>query len=362
MPGDGYWVWILGIVTVGTLLVAGINLILNWRRDRRESELHCLARVSQIAEAGRGAVHSQEDPVTQLDLLTTGMRLYSRQERSLCKRLYEIGKRQFDHRVNNRNYILQDARQKMAEIRRSENMEDIREAELLGIQLARMDDENSDEIGRRLEMLPASTRMYAMYKKIEEETALSIARDLEKGIPVTDYTEVKERMAAGASLPKVFEDLPIPWQKIREIPWPERHRKTKPQSPIYIPTTIHHADLGLLHDKKAELDGEWLISHKYDIVYPYLGPTSVYKFIGDPPHLAKVGEKYVIASDYPPEWETKLWRRGGYLDEVFERATRGEDPFSLRRRRLRRQRTLAIWGFEIALFCGLLFVVTHTYL
>lgn len=361
MPTDSYWFLTSVVVAVVTLVAQIISLLLNWRRDRRETELHQLAKVFQNTAAAREMEHNPENIVTQLDFLTCGMHFTSRRERGLCKGLYEIGKKQFDHRVNNRDGILQDARHRMAEIRSSENIEDIREAEFLGTQLAKTDDGNSDEIRHRLEMLPPSARMYAMHKKIEEETTLSIAGDLEKGIPITDYTQVKDRMAAGASLSEVIEDLPAPWQKIREIPWPEPRRTTKPRNPIYMPTTILHAELGLLYDKNAELDGEWLISHKHDIVYPYLGPTAIYECRGDPPHLVKVGEEYVIASDYPPEWETKLWRRGGYLDEVFERATRGDDPFSSQRRRLRRQRTMTVWGINIVLFCGLLFLVAQTY-
>ena len=363
MLGNFNWDWITDALGAGTFLTGVGNLIFAWRRDRGERNLEELRRIANNATVETHGAFQADTAVTQLDFLISGMWFRSKREARLCKSLYDIGKKQFDHSVNNRSGAIRGARQSMADLRKIMAADDIRGAETLGIELARADSSKLAEVERRLEETPANTRLYAMHKKTEEETTLSIARDLEKGIPVTDYTEVKDLMAAGASsLSEVFGELPIPWQKIREIPWPGSESIATARKPIYIPTSIHHAKLGLLYDKKAEPDGDWIVSHKYGVVYPYLGPTSVYEFRGEPPHFVKVREEYVITSDdYPPEWDTKLWGKGGYLDEALERAARGEDPPTLRHRRLRRRIRLAFGSLYRALCFGLATVVVQMY-
>ena len=43
---------------------------------------------------------------------------------------------------------------------------------------------------------------------------LEIARDRESGRAIRDYTDVKSRLAAGASVEDVIDDLPVQWRKV----------------------------------------------------------------------------------------------------------------------------------------------------
>lgn len=297
-----------------------------------------------------------------LEFLAKDIPLPKDWHKQLCYALYELGRAQFDAEPNNRNGIIEKAQREMAELGSSLSDEELAAATGLGIAKARSSEEEIVKVTWDLGNLSAKAQLYAEHKAIEEKTLLSLARDMGKGIPITDYTEVKKRIADGASLAQVIDDLPIPWQKIREIPWPMPESHAKPTKPDYIPVTLV-TEYGVSEDDKAERDGEWVVSDKLGIVYPLLDMVSHYKFINPtgPPVLA--GKRLVITRESPPEWNTKFWGKGGYLDQVFLRASKGEDPKTLRRKQLRSRinRTVLVMGlaflvlslaYQIAQRCG----------
>ena len=204
----------------------------------------------------------------------------------------------------------------MAELGSSLSDEELAAAKRLGIAKARLPGEEIVKITEVLGDLSAEAQLYTEHKALEEKTLLSLKRDMGKGIPITDYTAVKKRIAEGASLAQVIDDLPIPWQKIREIPWPMPDYHAKPTKPVYIPVTLITED-GFFKDDKAERDGEWVVSDKLGIVHPLLDVVSHYKFISPTGPPVLVGRRLVITRDAPPEWNTKFWGKGGYLDQVF---------------------------------------------
>lgn len=268
-----------------------------------------------------------------LEFLAKDIPLPEKRHKQLCYALYDSGRAQFEVAINNRNGIIEKAQREMAELGSSLSDEELAAAKKLGIAKARSPEAEIVKVAWDLGNLLAKAQLYAEHKTIKEKTLLSLARDMGKGIPITDYTEVKKRLAEGASLAQVIDDLPIPWQKIREIPWPMPYSHAKPTKPDYI-SVIKITEEGVSEDNKAERDGEWVVSDKLDIVYPLLDMVPHYKFINPtgPPVLA--GKSLVITRDAPPEWETKLWGKGGYLDQVFLRAAKGEDPKTLRRKQL----------------------------
>ena len=83
---------------------------------------------------------------------------------------------------------------------------------------------------------------------------------------------------------------------------------------------------GLLEDKRAERDGDWIISDKYDMIVPYQDPISRYELVeeGKPP--VQRGKVIVITQNASSEWDTKFWGRGGHLDQVYMRAKAGQAP------------------------------------
>ena len=93
-------------------------------------------------------------------------------------------------------------------------------------------------------------------------------------------------------------------------------------------------DRGLLEDKHAERDGNWIISRKHNLTVPYQA-TLVSKYIGrsaegKPPVWN--GQAVIINQDPSSEWVTEFWGNGGDLDQVYLRARNGMAPDQLRSR------------------------------
>ena len=88
-----------------------------------------------------------------------------------------------------------------------------------------IDQSRADEIDRQAladARLPGAecpdmeVREEAYYKLRREayRLKLEIARDRESGLAIRDYTLVKARIAAGAALSEVIDDLPVYWKKV----------------------------------------------------------------------------------------------------------------------------------------------------
>ena len=195
----------------------------------------------------------QGNSTTLLDYITEGMTLKSRSEKELCRVLYKYGMAQFDAESNNRYGAIEKAQEEMDNLRGGMSAEELDDAERLGIEKARFDiekniyppDAKSSELSSalaKIHALSSTAQMYAAHKAAEESARLSIVRDMEKGIPITDYTHAKKLIAQQAPLRDVIEELPTLWQEIHHIPWPRAKTEAKPSKPKLCPG--HHSHTG----------------------------------------------------------------------------------------------------------------------
>lgn len=331
---------------------------------RRKNSVTLVINVNQIAQNMANVLPKAPVEIgytVSLEFLTQDIPLPTKRHKRLCYALYESGRAQFDAKPNNRRGIIEQAQREMATLGQNISSAERDVAESLGIVRAQLPKEENGKVAGDIGNLSVKAQLYARYKTIEVETLLSLERDLSKEIPITDYTEVKKRVAEGASLAQVRDDLPIPWQKILDIPCPMPESRAKPTKPVYVPVTLVTED-GVFKDDKAERDGEWIISDKLGIVHPYSDMVPHYKFrnFNSPPVLS--GKRLVITWDAPPEWDTKFWSKGGYLDQVFLRTARGEDPWTLRRKQLRSRIQMTAMAISSTFFLiSLLYFLAQRY-
>lgn len=361
--------WMVAISATVAALVALAALSWKIAKDLRQSAKDKylveavesgLQLLQRIAKAMPDTPMERGNTVS-LEFLTEGISLPTRRHKQLCYALYEAGRAQFDAKPNNRRGIIEQAQREMATLGQNISSAELDAAESLGAARAWLLKEENGEVTGDIGNLSAKAQLYARYKTIEIENLLSLERDLSKKIPITDYTEVKKRIAEGTSLAQVRDDLPIPWQKIRDIPWPMPESRAKPTKPVYVPVTLVTVD-GVSEDDKAERDGEWIVSYKLGIVHPYSDMVPHYKFrnFNSPPVLS--GKRLVITGDAPPEWDTKFWSKGGYLDQVFLRTARGEDPWTLRRKQLRSRIQMTAMAISSTFFLiSLLYFLAQRY-
>ena len=330
------------------MAIALVVAVLAWRFPKRPGP-----------EAGAGTspyvVYGRPEPplihaargVPTLQQLAEGMEL-SPKAMGVAERLYEGGLSQFKHYVNNRDGVVEDARRNMAELSKILSQSEISLAEEIGLALARKSNVGERQSAKeRSRSLTPDSRKYAEYKRMEHDAQLRITRDLEKGVPRTDYTSVKARIAEGsATLSSIVSELPIQWQAIRTL----NDRITRPREPIRKPRKrefLHvmflTSDQRVLEYKKAERDGNWIFSHKHDLLVPYQEPARVLEFRHSNRPPVPVGEMVVIDQDPGSEWETELWRQGGFLDQAFLRARSGTSPEQLRRSYQLRQVRILGW-------------------
>ena len=167
----------------------------------------------------------------------------------------------------------------------------------------------------------------------------------------TDFTSVKSRIASGdATLDAITSELPIMWQEIMTINERAEPIKStgKPPKREYVPVMFLTKDKGTLVDKKAERDGKWLHSHKHRMVVPYQEPIPAYKWIGDFP--VSTGKRIVVIDRDPgTEWETELWRQGGYFDQQYLLYRHGQHPEQLRKAHRARQIRKVEWTIAAVL-------------
>ena len=302
---------------------------------------HWLSRKRQAANESVPAAEKAE-VVTLLDYLTQGMTFKTGQEKRFVRRLFELGLGQFDAKPNNRYGIIEFAQREMTALRPEISQQELIRAESVGAEKARLSalyPNPAKSRAAKLEQdflnLSAKARQYAIYKATAESADLSLARDLSAGIPITDYSEVKKRIAEQAPLREVIRELPMPWQRIRFLQWPEPTTKATPIAPRYTPLTIITDENRVINDAKAVIDGEWVISKRHGMVLPYLGQVPEYELVKNGQAPAIKGARVVITDDGPPEWDTKFWRSGGYLDQRIEKAIREEDWPTYQKRRMR---------------------------
>ena len=284
----------------------------------------------------------------------------------LARRLYATGLEQFNHYVNNREAVIEDARREMSSVRNSLSPSEIAVAESIGISLATSGDSEQRRVAnsKYAELTPQG-QIYAQHKRLEHDALERIARDLEMDVPRTDYTSVKARISSGdVPLSSITSELPISWQAIRELgdKVATFEETGKPPKREFLHVEFYTKERGLLEDKKAERDGKWIISDKHDTLVPYQEPIPLYEFVefGKPP--VQTGEVIVIDQDPTSEWDTEFWRQGGKMDQTFLNARSGTTPEQLRKAYRRRQIRKASWivagvmsVVNIALFFSLFF-------
>ena len=265
----------------------------------------------------------------------------------LARRLYATGLEQFNHYVNNRDGVIEDARREMSSLRKSLSPSEVAVAESIGISLATSGDSEQGRIANpKYAELSPQGQIYAQQKRLEHDALERIARDLEMDVPRTDYTSVKALISSGdVPLSSITSDLPISWQAIRELgDKVETFEPTdKPPKREFLRVEFYTRERGLLEDKKAERDGKWIVSDKHDMLVPYKKPVPLCEFVefGKPP--VQTGEVIVIDQEPTSEWDTEFWRRGGKLDQTFLNTRAGTTPEQLRKAYRRRQIRKASW-------------------
>ena len=137
----------------------------------------------------------------------------------VAERLYESGLAQFNRYVNNRDGVTKDSHVEMANLAPSLSGSDLSLAESVGIELATSTSREERAAAQaRYDRLGPPAQIYAQHKRRELEAMSTIARDLEKDIPRTDYTLVKALIATGnVKLDSIMSELPIPWQSLRTL-------------------------------------------------------------------------------------------------------------------------------------------------
>ena len=259
----------------------------------------------------------------------------------IAERLYEAGLAQFNHYVNNRDGVIETSRGQMTNLANSLSQSEVALAESIGISMAADgDDDQREALQAQYDDLAPQAQIYAQHKRQEIDALRRIARDLEKNVPGTDYMSVKARIASGdVTLDSVMTELPVSWQDLRTLNKRVERPKPrgKPPKRKFLHVMFMMQAKGLLEDKHAEKDGEWIISDKHDLMVPYQEPVPRYEHIEpDKPPVQK-GEIVVFNQNPTSEWVTEFWRQGGRLDQVYLRAKNGMSPeqlWSAYRRRL----------------------------
>ena len=345
MPEFTTYQWLTLAVPVAIALVT-----LVWQRVYR-------SRIDDAANIPKPFQTVQEPKVTDsvgtpsLQQLIQGLKLNSKVKK-LAESLYGLGLEQYNHPVNNRDRIIRESREITTELATVLSLDELKLADAIGR------DTRALECGATETQQPTASlllspnaRTYAHHKKREALVLDSVARDLEKNVPRTDYTFLKKRIASGeSSLEAIVDEIPIVWQSIQKLneksETPEVRGKPPKQERVV--AEYHMSDGRVLRDKRAEIDGDWLTSHKYNFLTPCPPPTEIFHptRLGRMPR--KVGEIREVRREPSNEWLTEFWRQGGYRDQVYLRARAGKLPHQLRRAYRRRQIRKIQWTLLIA--------------
>ena len=322
--------------TAAMFVLALVKLV-----SRRRPDLEGITNAIQVKlyQDNQDAVVHATSGIPTLQQLTRGLDIHPRRM-GLVNLLYDIGLEQFTRPVNNRDGAIAEARTAMEELKSRISKGEVALAERIAFQLVKesedisVDEEASIELRREYEALSPDAQVFSQHKRREYEITMTIANDLEHRVPRTDYTTVRERIAQGnADLESIINELPIPWQEIRTIN-ENTQRPTvveKPPKREFLYVQFMTKERGLLEDKRAERDGDWIESAKYGFLTPYRDPIPLRHLVAHGLPLVQVGEVIVINSDPGPEWETEFWRKGGRMDQTYLRARDGRAPEQLRR-------------------------------
>ncbi len=342
--------WLMPVVGIATLVVAIAMLaIAIWDRLKPKDQGRLFIDPRGLPQPYRintePTVHATSG-TPSLQQLTAGIELDAKAQ-GLAESLYELGLKQYDHPVNNRDGAIGLARREMDRLNRELSHEERKLANQVGTALAKADQKCERENAEaQYRGLSSTARIYAQHKRNHSEAQARIARDLEKRVPRTDYTSVKQRIASGETdLESVITELPLMWQSIRTL-----NDKVDRPEPLEKPPKLERFhvefwmdDGRILQDKRAEKDGEWLVSHRHGFLVPCPTPTRILEF-NDKGRAVPTGKSVrIVNRDPSSEWETEFWRQGGYMDQNYLKAVAGRLPRQLRKAYRKRQIRKAQW-------------------
>lgn len=329
MPEWTLYEWLVVVLTTTTAVVA----VLAWRLPKQGEGFSSEETTKFRLYPGKElpAIHAANG-IPTLRQLMEGIEADPKML-GVAEHLYQAGLAQFNHYVNNRDGVIETSRGQMANLTNCLDQSEVALAESIGISMASDEDDDQREVLRaQYDDLAPQAQIYAQHKRQEIDALARIARDLEKDVPRTDYTSVKARIASGAvTLDSVMSELPVFWQDLRtlnkrvESPKP---RGKPPKRKFLRVIFLSQAD-GLLEDKRAQRDGEWIVSDKHGLMFPYQEPVPIYEHIEEGKSPVQKGEVVVFCQNPTSEWATEYWRQGGRLDQLYIRAKNGMSPEQL---------------------------------
>ena len=347
-------------------IVMIVVVVLVWRFPRRANEEpdEIASRYRLYPGSDSPTIHATGG-IPTLSQLLEGIDLDPKRL-GLAERLYEHGLAQFNHYVNNRDGVIEESRRQIATLASRLGPSEISSAENIGLHW----DENRDceqevEFHQQYNQLSPQAQIYAQFKRKEADALSRIARDLETNIPRTDYTSVKARIASGkTNLDSLSSELPAFWQRIRTLDQKvERTRlKGKPPKREYLHVLFMMREQGLLEDKRAERDWNWIVSKKHNLLVPYQDPIIRYEFVEEGLPPVPKDRVIVVNQDPTSEWETEFWRKGGRLDQEYRRTSRGESPEQLRAAYRRRLFNRVVWIVATAVLIAEILLLVAKYL
>lgn len=348
------WQMIGAIGTIAAIIVAAVA----WRWPRGADLTEVALAIMPFSNTDYPNIHATSG-VPSLDQLLAGINL-DRKGMRVAMELYASGLAQYNHYLNNLDCVIAESQRVMRELKSDLANDELALAEKVGIGLA-SGQEKRCKAQSQYEDLAPKVQIYSGHRYRERVAQTAIASALRHNVHRTDFASVKKRIASGdVPLSAVVSELPIMWQDITAM-----HQKAEYQEPKEKPPKrerIHAifvtSDMGVLEDKHVERDGNWMSSEKHDFLMPYQKPVPMLRFKdpGKPPvptgkYVAVVNRKHGI------EWDIEFWRRGGYLDSVYERSKKGMMPSQLRKSYLRRQvrksvflAACALWAVNIILW------------
>ena len=341
---------VVAVASLGLFLVALLQLI-NRLRKSKNTVPSISGRLKVYTSQEFPRIHATNG-VPTLEQLTQDLEVNPKHRLGM-QLLYEMGLTQFNHYMNNRDGVINESRREMKMLSELISDSEAASAQGVGVKLATVGNENMQETLAEYDSLKPETKLYAQHKRREHEALQTIANDLSKGVPRTDYTSVKSLIElGGTSLSAILSDLPLPWQELRTIDQRKRRRTSavKPPKREFVHTIFLMRDRTILEDKRAEKDGKWLRSYKHSMLVPYQDPSQILQTTdAGGPSVARRKSMVIIDRNPSPEWITEFYRQGGYLDQQFILARDGRTPEQLRRAYRQRQITMLLWVIASAL-------------
>ena len=360
-PNNLLTLWLSIAVFLVALASVAVAVLAWWFPRRPKEEIEEPASRLRLYPGNDSPTIHATSGIPTLSQLLEGVDLESKRL-GLAERLYEYGLSQFNHYVNNRDGVIEESRRQMATLASSLGASEISSAESIGLHW----DENGDceqevALHQEYNQLSPQAQIYAQYQRKEADALRRIARDLETNTPRTDYTSVKARIASGnVNIDSLLSELPAFWQRIRTLD--ERVEaprfKGKPPRREFLHVEFMTREWGLLIDKRAERDGNWIVSKRHKMLVPYQDHITRYALLEEDMPLVPNERLILVNQDPTSEWKTEFWRKGGRFDQEYLRARRGESPDQLRSAYRRRQINRLGWGLgSLMLIADIIIVV-----